>query len=106
MITSDSTVEHLADSFQGLPDAHTIVKSIKSPKNKLLCARASAREPLSMRERERERERDRFIRNYSSLNGGSREEPAHGLRITTLWCTSPHTLGGVSDYIAKTFLGL
>jgi len=25
-ITSDSTVEHLADSFQGLPDAHAIVK--------------------------------------------------------------------------------
>ena len=25
-ITSDTTVEHLADSFQCLPDAHTIVK--------------------------------------------------------------------------------
>jgi hypothetical protein len=27
-MTSDSTVEHLADSFQGLPDAHVIVKHL------------------------------------------------------------------------------
>jgi hypothetical protein len=39
-------------------------------------------------------------------NGGSRASPAHGLRITTLRSSSPHTLDGVSAYMSKTFPGL
>ena len=60
MITSDSTVQHLADSFQGLPDAHTIVKSIlqKSKEQAVVCPGQCERASEHERERERERERE------------------------------------------------
>ena len=55
---------------------------------------------------DRERERERAVLGTMIHNGGSRAAPAHGLRITTLRSASPHTLGGVASYMAKTFPGL